>query len=200
MPPWRVLARDFCRTPIPPLDPGLTAVIETPRLILRPYETGDRDALAALLGDARTMAFWPRPYGPQAAETWIARCQAHTAAGALGRQAVQLRPEAGGDGTIIGDCGVFRATVDGEAVNDLGYILHHSLWRRGLGFEMAAAMARAAFERPGLDSLHAHMPADHHGSRRIAEKLGMRHLRRFANARNRGLPTDLYGMERPADI
>ena len=36
--------------------------IETPRLLLREMTGDDRDALAAILTDAETMKYYPRPY------------------------------------------------------------------------------------------------------------------------------------------
>ncbi len=96
------------------------------------------------------------------------------------------------DGRVIGDCGIFRTVVDNQEVNDLGYIIHHEFWGRGLATEGASSMLTHAFTTLKLDVIHANMAHDHIASRRVAEKIGMRFVREFVNGRNRGIRTLLF--------
>ena len=64
--------------------------IETERLLLRPMREEDLDALAAILGDPTTMAFWPQPFSRAEAESWLARNIERGRAGIYGRRALIL--------------------------------------------------------------------------------------------------------------
>ena len=45
--------------------------IETPRLLLREMTEADRDALAAILTDAETMKYYPKPYDDAGVRRWL---------------------------------------------------------------------------------------------------------------------------------
>ena len=45
--------------------------IETPRLFLREMTEADRDALAAILTDAETMKYYPKPYDDAGVRRWL---------------------------------------------------------------------------------------------------------------------------------
>ena len=62
---------------------------------------------------------------------------------------------------------------------------------------MTAYRAALAFARahPALARVVANMPHNHHGSRRVAEALGMGYTGDFINARNRHIRTLLYVIE-----
>lgn len=169
-----------------------TAIIETERLRLRPYTTEDLDALAAIVGDPITMSFWPQPFTRENTSAWIERSLSSYRTHGFGRWPVILREE----GRMVGDCGLFRSTVNGHEVNDLGYILHHPWWRRGYAIEAARAVVRHAFDVLGLDAIHANMAHDNERSRLVAERLGMTKVEEFDNERNRGIRTLLYELRR----
>jgi RimJ/RimL family protein N-acetyltransferase len=80
--------------------------------------------------------------------------------------------------------------------NDLGYILHHRHWGSGHATEAARDAMEDAFTRLGMEELHANMAHDHHASRRVAERIGMRRVGEFINARNRDIPTFIYTIGR----
>ena len=169
-------------------------VLETPRLVLRRYTPDDLDALAVILGDPTTMAFWPRPFERAEAAAWNGRALDSYAAHGFGRWAALAKDT----GALVGDCGLLRTTLAGEEVVDLGYIVHHPRWRQGLAQEAAAAVRDHAFDVLGLPRLVANMAHDHVGSARVAEKIGMVRVGAFDNPRNRGIRTLLYAIERPA--
>ncbi len=131
--------------------------IETERLIIRPLAESDHAALAAILGDPTTMGFWPQPLGPAEAAGWIARNMERERAGIYGRRALVLRES----GALIGDAGVVEAELAGELRADLGYILHHPHWGRGLATEAARALAGHYFGAQRLPALYANMAHDH---------------------------------------
>jgi [ribosomal protein S5]-alanine N-acetyltransferase len=172
---------------MPPFDP-----IATERLLIRPYTAEDTAAAQVFLADAKTMAFWPRPFTPDEAAAWVARSVASLAETIYGRCVVILKTT----GTVIGDVGVIRAELAGEQRDDLGYIIHWPYWRQGFATEAAGALRDYYFRELGREVLYANMPTDHIGSWRVAERLGMRRLLEYENPRNRNLPTYLYRIER----
>lgn len=167
-------------------------MIDTERLILRPYMPEDLDLLASILGDAVTMAFWPQPFTREQTLAWMERSLASYAEHGFGRWLVIERER----GTAIGTSGLMRATVNGREVNDIGYIIHHPWWRKGYATEAARGVMEYAFGPLGLEMVHANMAFDHHGSQRVAELLGMRRIAEFSNERNRGIRTFVYEIGR----
>lgn len=63
------------------------------------------------------------------------------------------------------------------SVAELGYRLRRDCWGQGLATEGAAALVDWGFRAAGYDRIVACAMAANHGSRRVMEKLGMRHVR-----------------------
>ncbi len=166
-------------------------VIETPRLILRQFESRDLEDLHRILSDATTMSFWPAPFTREETQKWLERRLDSYRENGPARLAVILREE----NVLIGDCGLVRAEIDRGPENDLGYIIHHAFWRYGYGTEAAEACMRYGFDTLQLHRICANMPVDHIASRRVAERLDMRLEKLFENTRNRNILTCLYVRE-----
>jgi RimJ/RimL family protein N-acetyltransferase len=169
-------------------------MIETENLILRDYTGDDLEELFVILSDPLTMSYWPSPLTREEARGWIDRSINSYREFGVGRYAVVLKQGR----NLIGDCGILKAKIAGEAVNDLGYIIHHPYWRKGYAGEAARAVIDLAFNKVNLDVIHANMPVDHDASRRVAERIGMRRVDEFINERNRGMRTLLYAIRRVA--
>ena len=177
--------------PLSFLDTAVTDLLTTDRTLLRPYEPGDVERLLPVLGDATTMAFWPAPLDRPAVTAWVERQVRAFAETALARRVIVRKS----DGVVLGDCGVVRAEIAGQPENDLGYIVHHPFQHQGYAIECAAACVEHALRVHGLRRIAANMPAEHEASRRVAQRLGMRLERAFANPRNRGIATELWVLE-----
>jgi ribosomal-protein-alanine N-acetyltransferase len=165
-------------------------MLETDRLTLRPYERSDLDVMGQILGDSKTMQFWPQPFDPKAVSDWVNRSLDSYLSHGFGRWVVVLKK----DDCVIGDCGILKIEVNGTIENDLGYIIHHPWWRQGYASEAARACMDYGFRQLGLQRLVANMTEDHLGSRAVAEKLGMRLESRFRNSRNGMKWTVLYSI------
>lgn len=162
--------------------------IDTPRLRIRIPEPADLAPLVEMLTDPVTMAFWPRPY---TSEEVIASADNNLISlreSGLGRLSIIEKFSS----RFVADAGIVALIINAQPVNDLGYIVHHPFWNRGYGTEVAGALLGYGFSQLGLEALHAAMPFDHHASRRVAEKIGMRKVAEFNNERNRGIRTLLY--------
>ncbi|MDM9383161.1 GNAT family N-acetyltransferase [Chlorogloeopsis sp. ULAP01] len=163
-------------------------ILETQHLTIHRYQNDDVDKLLAILSNPITMHYWPQPLTREGVEAWIARNLESYQEHGFGRYQVILKET----GELIGDAGILKSTVIGEAINDLGYIVHNPFWGYGYGTEVATALKDYAFTKLKLDSLYANMPWNHEASRRVAEKIGMKFIKKFANERNRNIQTLLY--------
>lgn len=136
--------------------------IQTERLILRPFEGTDLDALQAILGDQETMTFVEPPYEIRQTEAFLR----DFCIGRRGALAAALRET----GQVIGYL-LFKPLEEG--VYELGWIFHRAFWRQGYAYEACAALTRYAFE-----ALHAHKlvaeTIDPVKSAGLMKKLGMR--------------------------
>jgi RimJ/RimL family protein N-acetyltransferase len=166
-------------------------MLETGRLILRQYEATDLAAIAQILGDAKTMQFWPEPFDRKAATAWLSRAMRSYEAHGFGRWLVVRKQ----DNLVIGDCGILKVEINGVPENDLGYIIHHPWWRQGYASEAAQACLDYGLQQLRLGRLVANMADDHAGSIAVAEKLGMKLESEFRNSRNDMKCTLIYSKE-----
>ncbi len=150
--------------------PEKDAVIETPRLILRPFVETDLEALAALMANPDFMRFSSGVFTrKQTASFLFDRVIAPARAGLPSQFAVMSREE----NQLIGYCGFFRQIVDDVPEIELGYRLHPASWNRGLATEAARAARAYAFDVLKLKRVISLIHPDNHASRRVTEKNGM---------------------------
>jgi RimJ/RimL family protein N-acetyltransferase len=77
----------------------------------------------------------------------------------------------------------FRPPFDPVQGMELGYRLKRSAWGRGLATEGSRAIVRKGFEELGLERIIAKTLTVNLASRRVMEKLGMRHVDTFMEHR-----------------
>lgn len=178
--------------------------ILTDRLRLRKWrdEPGEVDALHAVLSDPETMKLWPEPFDREGCVAWLDNVRESYETHGYGRFAVELRgtslggspgvgPKVGpkvcpGVRQVIGDCGLFPASIGDWTFVDLGWILHADYHGKGYATEAARAIVDHAFGPLGLDELIAHMAEEHTASRHVAERLGMEFFHSQPYERNLG--------------
>jgi [ribosomal protein S5]-alanine N-acetyltransferase len=78
--------------------------------------------------------------------------------------------------------GLSRATVEGEPVVELGWVVRSDRWGQGLATELARASIDAA-ARLGIEQVVAYTLPHNTASRRVMEKLGMTYDRTFVHGR-----------------
>jgi len=139
----------------------------------------DPEVMRFLLGRAatpeETYAEWARRRGPQSDEErglgyWVG-FEEGTFAGWWSCSAYADDPDAGG----------------------LGYRLRQEAWGRGLATEGCRAMVAHAFTVPGIERVVAGTMAVNARSRRVMEKLGMRHVRTWHEKFEDPLPGTEHG-------
>ena len=151
----------------------ISTVLNTDRLILRPWQTQDREPFAVINRDPAVMQFMPAPLSAEESDAFVDRIEAHFNQHGFGLWAAQLRnPD-----QFIGYVGLavprFQAAF--MPAVEIGWRLASDFWHRGLATEGARAVVDHAFnvlELPALVSftVPANLP-----SRRVMEKIGMIH-------------------------
>ncbi|GAA3586658.1 GNAT family N-acetyltransferase [Amycolatopsis ultiminotia] len=158
----------------------MSGVAETARLRLRPFTVADADSLAALHGDPRVMRFLGdgRPEPRRVVET--------ATLPALLSEYRTLPPGHGcfaAEERGAGFVGWFSlrpaASAGLTGGTEIGYRLLPAAWGRGLATEGARALVRMAFAELGAERVVATTMTVNHGSRRVLEKAGLKHVRTF---------------------
>jgi RimJ/RimL family protein N-acetyltransferase len=151
-----------------------TAVyIETNRLILRDWRDADAVPFAALNADPRVMEFYPKSLTPAESAAAMARIRDF-----LGRHGYGLyAAEEKSSGTFLGYIGLspvpFQAPF--TPAIEIGWRLARTAWGNGYATEGARAVLVDAFARLNLPLLVSFTAEWNTPSRRVMEKIGMRH-------------------------
>lgn len=145
--------------------------LETPRLLFRPHEPGDREAYCAMEQDPEFRRYvGGAPRTREAAEERFA--------GALTSNPSRLRVWATvlrSSGDYIGRCGVYPHIEDGRTLpreGVLSYYLARAHWGLGLATEAGAFFIRLGFDELALDRIVTAVDARNLASLRVLEKLG----------------------------
>jgi RimJ/RimL family protein N-acetyltransferase len=145
-------------------------VLETDRLVLRPFAQSDAADVQRLAGEhaiADTTLNIPHPYEDGMAEDWIATHLPAWRAGELATFAVKLRE----GGALIGAAGLKLEL--GFDRGELGYWIGEPYWNRGYCTEAARALVDYGFRRLALHRIQATHLARNPASGRVMQKLGM---------------------------
>jgi len=140
-------------------------LIETERLILRPYRLEDFPHLLALYETDRA-AFIGGRLKPRQVWDGFMNCIGQWTVLGMGGWAV----EEVASGALVGEVAVHRP-VDYPEI-ELGWLLFDGFEGRGYAFEAAFAARRWAFSERGLSSIVSYIDPDNVRSIRLAERLG----------------------------
>jgi RimJ/RimL family protein N-acetyltransferase len=148
-------------------------VIRTERLVLRPFEARDLDALFASYSRPDVVRFLYEP--PRSIEETTAllerRMRFRTIAGEGDTASFAI--ELGADGTVVGDCMVHLVSATHRQA-EIGFVLHPDHHGRGYATEAGRAMVRLAFENLEAHRVAGRLEARNEASARVLERLGMR--------------------------
>ena len=142
----------------------------TDRLRLREFRDDDLDVLAAMVGDAEQMTFYPRPKTRVQAAAWIRRNLGLYATHGFGTWLIEALPGS----RFAGYCGIRPLELEQVREIEIGWHVHKHFWNQGVATEAAALVCDAGATRFGVSRLIALVHPDHIASRRVAEKVGMR--------------------------
>ena len=147
-------------------------IIETKRLLLRPFALADASTVQRLAGDhaiADTTLNLPHPYADGMAENWISGHAEAFAKGVGLTLAIVMRTSRKLIGTIS-----LMGIAKGHQ-GEMGYWIGKPYWNQGFCTEAGDALLRYAFMDLGLIRVHASHFSRNPASGRIMRKLGMQH-------------------------
>lgn len=127
--------------------------------------------MSSLLGDPVVMTYYPAPKSRDEAAQWIAWNEANYAVHGYGLWIVETH-----DGTFLGDCGLTWQRVNGRCELEVGYHMRADVHGRGYATEAAKACRDLAQTVLRVRRLVAIIHPDNAASRRVAEKIGMKHI------------------------
>lgn len=168
--------------------PAMQSPLATPRLSLRPLEAADFEDFHALWNDPRVI-WWKAPESVEAAREPYARLLERNAGWPDGIGWLGVFERTGGG--LVGDV-VLQPAPFVEGI-EVGWHFREHVWGRGYATEAARAVVARAFADGVLHGVYAAVALKNAPSRRVAEKLGMRSLRRFERV---GLEHDLFHLAR----
>jgi len=148
-------------------------MIETDRLILRPWREGDRAAFVRIINTPAMMADFGGIRTPEQIDRLFDKRVADQARHGHCFWAVDLREEM----ELIGSCGVRVAhdypdtPVDG--MRELGWRIAETHWRQGYAREAARAAIGWSWANTEAQHLAAWTTPDNYRSRGLMERLGM---------------------------
>ncbi|MCM3225261.1 GNAT family N-acetyltransferase [Terribacillus saccharophilus] len=148
-------------------------MIETDRLLIRPYTMEDMPFLESLVSDPRVVRFIGngKPRTKEGARLFFNWNLSHMKEDhQFGLQV--LVEKASGD--PIGHAGLVPQDIDGVTELEVGYWIIPACWGKGFATEAAAAFRDIALELLNEDRIIALIYPDNTASCRVAEKLGMR--------------------------
>lgn len=164
-------------------------VLETARLLLRPYEVDDLDAMAGMFADPDVTAhtLLGKRNREETAEV-LKGYMSFLAERGYGMFAILDRET----GDYLGECGLFVPPMPGPLA--LRYALVKSAWGKGYAPEASAAVIEDAFGRLALDELVAGVVPHNAPSIRVMEKLGFIYDRTITH----GVEFNIFVMARDA--
>lgn len=171
----------------------LQEMIQTERLILRPFTLTDAPQVKALAGDPKiyeTTLCVPYPYEDGIAESWIATHQRCFYEGLGVVYAICLS-----QGALVGAVSLSREGLFNRA--ELGYWIGAAFWNRGYCTEAAKAAVDYGFKVLTYHKISARHFIGNRSSGRVLQKIGMARegiLRDDVMKDGKFITIELYGM------
>jgi RimJ/RimL family protein N-acetyltransferase len=153
--------------------------LETERLVLRRFTEGDAELLVELDSDPEVMRYLSG--GPATPREVIGRVVMPRVLASYGRAEGYgtWAAHEKGSGEFVGWFSFNLHEEVGPGEVSLGYRLRRAAWGRGYATEGARALIRKGFAELGARRVYAETYEFNQASRRVMEKLGMRHVRSF---------------------
>jgi len=144
-------------------------ILQTARLILRPFQPQDLDLLAELMANPGFMRFSLGVHSREQTAAFLDKILLWQDEGLPSLFAVMHSM----DDRMIGYCGFYHQQIDEMDEIEIGYRLHPDYWNRGLITEAAQAVRDHGFRDLKLPRVISLIHPDNIPSRRVAEKNGM---------------------------
>ncbi|MBD3290921.1 GNAT family N-acetyltransferase [candidate division KSB1 bacterium] len=172
-------------------------VLETERLILRPFELSDAADVQRYAGDyevAKMTTNIPHPYEDGMAEEWIGTHEKQFVEKSELTLAITHKQEK----YLIGAIGLVRIKKEHQHA-EMGYWIGKPFWGKGYCTEAARAMLDYSFNSLNLNRVHANHMVHNPASGKVMRKIGMKYegrLRKHFNKWGEYVDIDIYGILR----
>ncbi|WP_309083626.1 GNAT family N-acetyltransferase [Chelativorans sp.] len=146
----------------------------TQRLVLRPWEARDREAMAAIQGDPHVRRFFPKVMTPEEVQADIDLAVERARVNGFHFQAAELKET----GELIGLIGIafvpdiIRSAIPSHPRVEIGWVIGKEFWGRGLAPEGARAWLGYAWSI-GLPEVVAFTARINLPSQQVMQKIGM---------------------------
>ena len=160
-------------------------MLETPRLMLRPFAANDLDLMAELMANKDFMRFSMGPITREQTKGFLDKVIGWDREGLPSQFAMLLRTSP----ALVGYCGFFHHEVDGKMEVEIGYRLDSAFWNGGLTSEAARAVRDHGFRELKLEYVISLIHPENLASRRVAENTEMTMERETTF---RGFPTFVF--------
>ncbi len=150
-------------------------IIETERLVLRPFTETDRAPYAALGANSNVMHYYPALMNRKQCDAKIDQFELQRAQHGFCFFAAELKQ----DSRFIGILGIAKidaetkSAIAGHPEIEIGWVLHHDAWGKGLAPEGARACLDYAWNTLHLDEVVSFTSRQNRPSQRVMEKIGM---------------------------
>jgi RimJ/RimL family protein N-acetyltransferase len=153
---------------VPQLDPPCTE-----RLRLRRWRPSDRAPFAAMNADPRVMEYFPSVLSRDGSDALVDRIEAHFEARGFGLWAIEI-PDVS---AFAGFCGLSVPAFDLRFMPcvEIGWRVAPEFWGRGYATEAALTVLAFGLGTLGLSEIVSFTTAGNMRSRRVMERIGMRH-------------------------
>jgi RimJ/RimL family protein N-acetyltransferase len=143
----------------------------TDRLLLRRWESADREPFAELNADPEVMREFRAPLDTAASDAFVDRIEASFDSLGYGLWAVELRATS----SLLGFTGLAMQTFDApfNPSVEVGWRLARSAWGHGFATEAARAALDHAFGAVGLDEVVSITTRSNERSQAVMRRLGM---------------------------
>jgi [ribosomal protein S5]-alanine N-acetyltransferase len=144
--------------------------LTTPRLVLRPLEMTDAQAIFAYAHDEEVARYvsWPPHRSIEDSRQFLARTLARYADGRPACWGIELQPEV----RLIGTAGFVNLNPR-EGRGEIGYAISRDYWGQGLAAEAVREIIRFGLTELGLSRVEARCHVDNVTSIRLLERCGM---------------------------
>lgn len=146
-----------------------TPTLRTTRLLLRPFEDTDLEAIYALQSNGRVLRYWDSPpwKDKARAQAFLDACRQMEQEGTGARWAIETLQHR----AFIGWCAMFRWNPVYRSLG-IGYCLDEPAWGKGHATEAVRAMLHWAYDTLDLNRVEAELDTRNAASAKVLEKLG----------------------------
>jgi RimJ/RimL family protein N-acetyltransferase len=148
-------------------------VLETERLVLRPFSFADEKEVQRLAGDrdiAELTSAVPHPYEDGMAEAWIATHEEDFKLNKSMTLAITIKSSE----SLVGAMSLLNMSTANRRA-ELGYWVGKEYWCNGFASEAARLIIAYGFRALGLHRVHGRCLKGNKASSRVMEKAGMRY-------------------------